>query len=54
MLTSVDLYHKKQFPAGEIGKIGTDRQLPHEFETVQPARAKLGPQGCLCIIITAP
>jgi hypothetical protein len=49
VLTAIGFHDKAALTADEINRIRPDRLLPNEFESIQPARAKLIPECALSV-----
>jgi hypothetical protein len=49
VLTSVHLNNETAFTTDQINRVRTDRLLPDELVSVEPARPESVPQSCLCV-----
>ena len=49
VLTSVHLNNEAAFTTDQINRVRTDRLLPDELVSVEPARPESVPQSCLCV-----
>jgi hypothetical protein len=49
VLTTINFNDETEFTANQVDRIGTDRLLPNEFETLEPSRPKAIPQRCFGI-----
>jgi hypothetical protein len=45
MLTAIGFHDKAPLTTNEVDRVRPERLLPNEFESIEPARAKLIPKG---------